>query len=240
MYNKLALNLLGKYLICIIMCFLTFFSFTAIFAMAIPLDVIGQEVAIYETEESEEPLDYYVHYFKDGADTKQATYKEQGYLVVTRDVTGGLKGTPAVVSALIAQTISLVFFVMIVPRALHTEGAGDINRVSCGRAEEDKLKGLKAAIPLAAVQFVSWVLLVLSKFGVIKFGFTVYNFVNYHLYGYQKLIFFGIDYTKDIAVWALGLALLPVLLTLLVCYLTYLLAYKDINLYERLIYQKNK
>ncbi len=240
MYNKLALNLLGKYLICIIMCFLTFFSFTAIFAMNSPLDIIGQEVAVYETKESEETLDYYVHYFKDGTDTKLAEYKAKGYVIATRDITGGLKGTPAIISSLISQIVSLVFFIMIVPRVLHAEGSGDVNRVSCGRAEEDKLKGLKAAIPLAAIQFISWVLLILSKFGVIKFGFTVYNFVNYHLYGYQKLIFSGINSTKDISFLSLILALLPVLLTLVVCYLTYLLAYKDINLYERLVYKKNK
>ena len=235
---KLSLNLLGKYLICLLMCFFTFFSFTAIFAMNTTPNVIGQQVAVFETKESEEPIEEYAHYYENGEDTKKTDYEKKGYVVVTRDITGGLIGTPAIVSNTISQIISLVFFIIIVPRVLYKEGIADINRVACSRTYEDKFRGLKAGLPLALIQFISWVLLVLSKLGVFKLGFTIYNFVNYHLYGYQKLIFSGIDSVKDIPVWALALALVPVVLTLLVCFITYLLGYKDINLYEKLVYKK--
>jgi len=235
---KLSLNLLGKYLICLLMCFFTFFSFTAIFAMNTTPNVIGQQVAVFETKESEEPIEEYAHYYENGEDTKKIDYEKKGYVVVTRDITGGLIGTPAIVSNTISQIISLIFFVIIVPRVLYKEGIADINRVSCGRAKEDKLKGFKAGIPLAAIQFVSWILLILAKVGILQTGHIFYKFINYHIYGIQQLILLNTNDPTKIPVWSLCVALLPVIITLLVCFITYLLGYKDINIYDKLVYKK--
>ncbi len=235
---KLSLNLLGKYLVCLLMCFFTFSSFTIIFSLTNPPDVIGQYVAVFETEESTTPIEEYTHYFENGEDVKKAEYEKKGYNVVAHDITDALRGTPAIVSNTISQIISLVFFVIIVPYVLYKEGIADINRVSCGRVKEDKLKGFKAGIPLAAIQFVSWILLILAKVGILQTGHIFYKFINYHIYGIQQLILLNTNDPTKIPVWSLCVALLPVIITLFVCWLTYLLGYKDINIYDKLVYKK--
>lgn len=235
---KLGFNILGKYVVCIIMCFFVIFSFVAIFSM-LTLEMVGYEAAVFETEDSETPIEQYVHYYSDGDDLKKAEYEEKEYIVATREFAGEFSGTPYVVCHIIAQAISLILFIIIVPHTLYKQGKSDANAVSCSRLKEDKLRGLKAGIVTAAVNLASWICLLLAKLGVFASGLQIYNLANYHLYGYQKLIFGNITKVADISWTGIILAFLPVVLTLGVCAVTYLLGYKDINLYEKAIY-KNK
>ncbi len=237
---KLGLNILGKYVVCIIMCFFVTFSFIAVFSM-LTLEMIGYEAAVFETEDSETPIEQYVHYYSDGDDAKKEYYEEKGYIIATREFAGEFSGTPYVVCHIIAQAISLALFIITVPHTLYKQGKSDANAVSCSRLKEDKLRGLKAGLVTAAVNFASWVCLLLGKVGAFPAGLSIYSFSNYHIYGYQKLIF-GADPSipaTDISWTGIILALLPVVLTSVACAVTYLLGYKDINLYEKAVY-KNK
>lgn len=235
---KLGFNILGKYIVCIIMCFFITFSFIAIFSM-LTIEMVGYEAAVFENEEDTDPLEQYIHYYSDGEDEKMADYKEKGYIVATREFAGAFSGTPYVVCHIIAQAVSLVIFIMVVPHALYKQGRTDANAVSCGRMAEDKLRGLKAGIVPALVSLLSWGALLMAKLGIWPIGLQVFSFTNYHLYGYQKLIFGNITSAADIGVVGLILALLPVVLTFVSCTVTYLLGYKDINLYEKAVYKNN-
>jgi hypothetical protein len=235
---KLGFNILGKYIVCIVMCFFITFSFIAIFSM-LTLEMVGYEAAVFENKEATEPTEQYIHYYSDGDDTKKAELEKQGKIVVTREFAGEFSGSPYIVCHIIAQAVSLVIFIMVVPHTLYKQGRSDANAVSCGRMEEDKLRGLKAGLVPSALSLASWGALLCAKVGVFPIGLQVYSFANYHMFGYQKLIFGNVTSAANIGVTGLILALVPTLLILGSCVITYLLGYKDINLYEKAVYKNN-
>lgn len=236
---KLGFATLGKYIICLLMCFFVTFSFIAVFSM-FTLEMVGYDAAIFENEEAEEPIEQYQHYYSDGEDTKKADAEAKKYIVVTREFAGEFSGAPYIACHLIAQTVSLVLFVAVMSSSLNKKGRADLNAVNCGRAEEDKLKGFKAGLFPATFSLASWVCLLLAKLDIFKPGLSIYSFSNYHFFGYQKLIFGqGVSVNPvDISYSALFLALLPAVITLATCTAAYILGYKDINLYEKAVYKK--
>jgi hypothetical protein len=239
---KIGLSVFGKYIICLLLCFFTVVSFSAIFSIIYPPEAIGEYMVVYKAAEKDEDIKIeheYAHMYKDGEDTKKAEYEAQGYKVESaRKITGAMSGMPAILAHFISQTISLGFFIVIVPYELYRHGQTDRNKVQCGRMAEDKLRGIKAALPVAAVEFASWEGLVLAKLGVFRVGFSFYRFTNYHMFGLQQLVIGNPEDYTTIPVWSIVLALFPVLLTIFVCWLNYTLGYKDINLYEKLVYKK--
>lgn len=234
---KLSLTVLGKYIICLLMCFFVTFSFIAVFSM-FSLEMIGYEAAIFENEEATEPLEEYIHYYADGDDTKKAEAEAKKQIVVTREFADEFKGTPYIACHIISQTVSLILFVAVMSSSLNKQGRADHNAVTCGRAKEDILKGLKVGLLPAGVSLASWVCLVLAKFGCFKAGLPIYSFLNYQFFGYQKLIFGSNTVATALSTGVLFLALLPVVITLAVCTVAYILGYKDISLYEKAVYKK--
>lgn len=239
---KISLSVFGKYIICVIMCFFTVISFSAVFSIIYPPEAIGDYMVVYKDAEKEEDIkvEYeYEYYYADGEDTEKIKYEQQGYKVESaRKITGAMKGTPAILSYTISQVVCLVFFIVIVPHELYKLGLSDRNKVLCGHIPEDKLRGFKIGLPIALFGLATWCVLVLAKLGIFRAGYAIYQFANYHLFGLQQLVFGKPEDYTQIPVWALLVALTPVALTLLVCWLTYLLGYKDINLYEKLVYKK--
>ncbi len=75
-------RVLGKYFLCVILCFFTFFSFTAIFSM---MDNTNDAYTayVYELEE----VDSYTYKTADGDDELKAKYEKEGYLVKTDNKT---------------------------------------------------------------------------------------------------------------------------------------------------------
>lgn len=237
---KLGFSTLGRYLVVIIMSFFIIFSFTAIFTMATPLQKLGYEAAVYENEESKEPIETYVHNYADGDDLKKADYEQQGFIVATREFTGGLTGAPYVAAHTISQIICLVFFIIIIPAKLYKLGQSDTNRVYIGKIAEDKLKGLKASIPTAVFQLATWVCLILGKTGVFKGGVAIFAYGNYEFYGYQQLIFSGADSPAEISWLGIVLATIPVILTVVSCTVGYILGYSQIDFKSKILYKNNE
>ena len=229
---RLGTITLGKYILSIIMCFLIFFSFAAIFTMT-SAEVVGYSAVIVEPEET------YTHLYSDGTDTKKAEAEAQGYTVNTVE-NRELSEDMLVASHIISQIISLVLFVALLAKTPNTQGRSDRNAVNCGRMEKNLLRGFMAGLFPAGVSFIAWVCLLLAKFGVFAGGVSVYRYVNYSFFGYQTLIFGGT--TKIVAesldITVLLLALLPTVLILAVCSIAYILGYKDISLYEKAVYKK--
>ena len=229
---KLGTITLGKYILSIIMCFLIFFSFAAIFTMT-SAEVVGYSAVIVETEET------YTHLYSDGTDTKKAEAEAQGYTVNTVE-NRELGEDMLMASHIISQIISLVLFVALLAKTPNTQGRSDRNAVNCGRMKQNLLRGFIAGLFPAGISFIAWICLLLEKFGVFAGGVSVYRYVNYAFFGYQTLIFGGT--TKVVApsldITAILLALVPTAVILIVCSIAYVLGYKDISLYEKAVYKK--
>ena len=200
------------------------------------VEIIGYDAFV--VDENDEIVAEYTHLFADGEDNKKAQYEAEGYKVSTLDKATEFGGSAELAAYIISQIIGLVFFVFVVPKNIYFEGAADANKVARGRAEKDSLKGLKIAIPTAMFNLFSFIYLIIGKVFALPGAFTIYNFTNYHLYPYQKLIFGDAISAEALGWGSVALAFLPTLLVILVCTVTYILGYKGINVYEKAVYQK--
>lgn len=234
---KTGFGLLGRYFVCLIMCFFIVSSFTMIFSMT-TMKVVGYDAYVVDTENNNEIIAEYRHYSDDGDDAKKSEYEAEGYTVETKTAYSDFAGTPYIACQTISQIICLVFFVAMVPWKLYKIGGSDSNRVSCGRIKKDMLFGLKAGMVPAAVSFITWVALLIGKITSAPMILQLYAFANYHLYGYQKLIFGQPSSAAQIGWGGIILALVPTVITLLLSAVVYVMGYKGIYIVEKTIYKK--
>ncbi len=235
-----GVKVLGKYFLCVILCFFTFFSFTAIFSM-MDNTKDAYSAYVYEVDgENKKEITAYNHVYADGKDELKPKYEAQGYKVETYEY-NILSGAPFVTCLTVAQIVSLIFFVVMVPREVQKIGARDANRVARGEVVEDKLKGVKIGSVVSAFSLFSYICLILFKTEILsKMGLFIYQYFNYYSFGYQTLIFGGDPKAFVFSTTAMVLAFLPVLLPMIVCGIAYILGYKDINLYQKTVYQNKK
>ena len=236
---KLGSKLLLRFIASIIMSFMIFMSFTAIFSL-IGTESIGYDVWVTDADTGEFAKAY-THYFADGEDTKLEEYKSAGHTVEKYEVRSDFAGTPMISCFTLAQIVSLWLFVMFVPFKLYKIGEVDANKVSTGRMKKDTLKGLKIGLVPASLNIVSFAILLLGKLGAMgNESLTIYRFLNYHMYGYLRLIFGQATSIAEISPVGLALASIPTIITLLLCLVIYILGIRRINLYEKTIYESKK
>ena len=232
---KQNLSILGRYAVCQVFCFFIVFSFVATCTM-IGVQMVGYNAYVIDENEV---VDEYVHYYSDGEDTKKAEFEANGYTVKTQEVPGKLEGAPLVVSVVLSQISCLVFFFIFVPYRVYKLGNEDAILIEREVICEDRLYGLKSTIMLSVVILVSYVILVLEKFGILDFGISVYKALNYYLYGYIELIFPDASSAMQIATTGIILAFLAVIIVPVSCGVAYKIGLKNVNLYEKIVLKKD-
>lgn len=229
---KIGFHLTIRYLAAIIMSFVIFLSFTAIFTLPLT-EAIGYDAYISDkaTGQSEK---VYTHYFSDGEDIKKAEYEAQGLTVHTAQLRSELSGAGAALIFTAAQSLSLVLFVALVPNRLYRFGEED---AALGNACSTARWLVPTLFP-AGVNLLSYLLLVLSKLQWLgDEGLSLYRYANYHLYGFQRLILGTGNDCSEISWMGIFLALFPTVLTIASCGILYELGYRGIH---PLIILKNK
>lgn len=148
-------------------------------------------------------------------------------------------GVPYVVMLILSEICSLGTLVLFINGTLFYIGDSDANKVHFGRIEYDKFKGLKFSIAPATFALLSYIILVIGKLGIIgEWAYVVFNFTNYHLFGYHRLIFGGANKISDMSWLSIAAASLTVFLVPIICHVCYTLGYKRINLFERVVFKK--
>ncbi len=155
---------------------------------------------------------------------------------------GVISGAPYAVMLILSQLCSLGILIMFINGKAYYIGDSDANKVQFGRMEYDRLKGLKLGIAPAAFAALTYIVLILGKLGVISkdIAFVIFNFSNYHLFAYNRLIF---GHSTDLAAIGWGGivgAFLTVVLVPAVTYICYTLGYKRINLFEKVVFKKKE
>lgn len=230
--NKIGFHLTIRYLAAIIMSFVIFLSFTAIFTLPLT-EVIGYDAYVSD-KATGQSTKVYTHYFSDGEDTKKAEYESQGLTVYTAQLRSELTGAGAVLIFTAAQMLSLVLFVALVPNRLYRLGAED----AASGNEHKTAHWLVPSLFPAGVSLCSYLLLVVNKLQWISDqGLTIYRYANYHLYGFQRLILGTGNDCSEISWTGILLAIFPAVLTIASCGILYELGYRGIH---PLIILKNK
>jgi len=221
---KLGLNLAIRYLASIIMSFVIFLSFIAIFTLPLT-EPIGYDAYIADGEAGHSRK-VYTHYFADGEDTKKAQYESQGLTVYTSELRSELTGFGAALVFGAAQLASIALFIALVPSRLYRLGAKDAqshNGNSTGR-------WLLPTLFPTAISLTGYILLVLNKLQWIgNQGLSLYRYANYHLFGFQRLLLGTGNDGSQVSWTGIILAFSPTVLTILICGLLYHFGYHNIH-----------
>ena len=221
---KIGLNLSIRYLGSIMMSFVIFLSFVAIFTLPLT-EAVGYDAYITD-EATGHNRKVYTHYYADGEDTKKTQYESQGLTIHTAELRSELTGVGAALVFVAAQLLSIFLFIALVPSRLYRLGAQD--------AEFCKGLSMKRwLIPTlfpTAISLTGYILLVLNKLQWIgNYGLSLYRYANYHLFGLQRLLLGAGNDCAQISWIGIVLALSPVLLTILLCGMLYQFGYRNIH-----------
>lgn len=221
---KLGLNLAIRYLASIIMSFVVFLSFIAIFTLPLT-EAIGYDAYIADGETGHSRK-VYTHYFADGEDTIKSQYESQGLTVYTAELRSELTGFGTTLIFGAAQLASIALFIALVPSRLYRLGAKDAETYKECRTG----RWLIPTLFPAAISLAGYILLVLNKLQWIgNYGLSLYRYANYHLFGLQRLLLGAGNDCAQISWIGIVLALSPVLLTILLCGMLYQFGYRNIH-----------
>ena len=235
---KIGLNLSIRYLGSIMMSFVIFLSFVAIFTLPLT-EAVGYDAYITD-EATGHNRKVYTHYYADGEDTKKTQYESQGLTIHTAELRSELTGVGAALVFVAAQLLSIFLFIALVPSRLYRLGAQD--------AEFCKGLSIKRwLIPTlfpTAISLTGYILLLLNKLQWIgNWGLSSYRYANYHLFGFLRILLGTGNDCSQIGWICVLLAIFPVVLTILVCGLLYRFGYHNIHplsmLKNRIKYKRN-
>lgn len=222
--TKTGFQLLLRYFSCVIMSFVIYFSFAAVFTLTLT-EAVGYDVYITDkkTGQSEK---VYTHYYADGEDTRKAEYEALGTTVFTAELRSELTGAGSVLVFTIAQAVCIALFIAIVPGRLYRSGAEDAENAK----ERCTGRWLIPSLFPAAIGLISFLFLVLNKLQVMgNHGLSIYRYANYHLYGLQRLLLGTGNDCAQISWIGILLAILPAALTVATCGMLYDFGYRGIH-----------
>ena len=232
---KTSASLFGRTIIIDIMCFFLVISLSVLTTAAFS-ENIGY-IAFGTSSESEQSVELYRHYYKDGDDTQKAQYEEEGYTITESKIRSEVSATGNTVFLVVAELFCLLLTVSFVYPKFWQMGTKDSNLVHFKHKNEDKLKGLKCGL-LAIIP--GLILLVVLNFVVPDTPVALYKFLSCGVYSFIDLIVGSAKTFKDVNILQFsGLALLKAIIPV-TAYVAYLLGYKNISLGEKFIYKKNK
>ena len=235
---KIGLNLSIRYLGSIMMSFVIFLSFVAIFTLPLT-EAVGYDAYITD-EATGHNRKVYTHYYADGEDTKKTQYESQGLTIHTAELRSELTGVGAALVFAAAQLLSIFLFIALVPSRLYRLGAHDAE--FC-KGLSIKRWLLPTLFP-TAISLTSYILLLLNKLQWIgNHGLSLYRYINYHLYGILRILLGTGNDCSQIGWISVLLAIFPVALTIFACGLLYQFGYRNIHplkaLKNKIKYKRN-
>ena len=213
---RIGFNLTIRYLASIIMSFVIFLSFTAIFTLPLT-EAVGYDAYITD-DTTGHSKKVYTHYFADGEDTQKTQYESQVHALFTAEIRSELTGVSAALIFATAQLMCISLFIALVPSRLYRLGVKDAESTKAYRI----WRWLAPTLFPAAIGLTGYVLLLLNKLQWIgNLGLSLYRYANYHLYGFLRILLGTGNDGSQIGWISILLAIFPVALTVLVCGLLY-------------------
>lgn len=130
-------------------------------------------------------------------------------------------------------------------------GSYQKNAISYGRAERDKLKGVKLGFTSSFMFIVSYILLILAKIGLpLRFAFPLFGLVNASYlplfnslidakYGAYSLVGIMSYNIESISYGGICIMLIPLIIKVFVCYLGYELGLRQISIKDKIIFKNS-
>ncbi len=135
---------------------------------------------------------------------------------------------------LFLQSFSFILLIVLVWNTLYNIGFKDSNMVRIGRQREDLYRGFKIG---ALAQMPALAFLIVSI--IFNFKFAIYRLLNSSYYWFLTAIAGKDEYMRMGSVKIIGIALL-LLIVPAISGTVYILGYKGIDLFSKLVYKKSK
>lgn len=208
---------------------------------------IGYTAYVYENSESTEPIAQYEYFYTDengdgkddGTDAKMQEYEDKDYIVTTKKQRSTLTGTGKVIFLISTQILSMIMVVAFASNDAYKQGFKDNNLVKIGHTKRDMLKGLKIGlvgnIPFFAVTIL---MIVLAAGAAPAFRTVWYAFLSGHFYSLIMWITGEVLTVAEITTLQYVLLILVQFIVPVISCVAYILGYKEINLAEKIVYQR--
>lgn len=207
----------------------------------------GYRAYVYEKKTDTEAIEEYMYTYvdsdkdgkPDGKDTKKAEYEEQGYTVTTVKVRSNLTGSGKAIFLTLTQIFSFIMVIAFASHSVYTQGNKDSNLVRIGHIKKDILKGFKVGL-IGNIPFIAlFVLMCVMAAGAAPAFKTVwYSFLNSHYYSLIIWITGSATEVSQLGILQYVLLFLLQLIVPAISGIAYVLGFKDINLWDKIVYKK--
>ncbi len=236
--TKNTLSLIIRIIVSVIMCFIVTVSINVICTASFT-DKIGYDALV--KNEKGETVETYTFKYSSGEDKKADEYTDKGYTVTKRVIRSTLEGKGKIIFLCVSQIISLLIVMIFTYAVIFPLGMHDLSAVNFGRIKEDKLKGLKIGL-LAVSPYMLFLLVnIVFALGVYKsFPISPYMLSNFTVYQILQVIVGNAKTVSDVNAFSYFLIFLTLLYVPAVSHISYTLGYKDILIFDKLVYKKEK
>lgn len=221
---KIGFSLAIRYLAGLMISFVVFLSFIAIFTLPLT-KAVGYDAYITD-EATGISRKVYTHYYEHGEDTEKIQYESQGLTIYTAELRSELTGVGAAMVFTAAQLVSICMFIALVPSRLYRLGAKDAE----SRKGLSTWRWLAPTLFPTVISLTGYILLLMNKLQWIgNYGLSLYRYANYHLYGFLRMLLGTGNDCAQIGWICVLLAIFPVALTVFACGLLYQFGYRNIH-----------
>lgn len=220
---------------------MSFFIIVSLNAITVSVSTENIGFAAYGTkEETQDPVELYTHYFKDGEDTKRKEFEDKGYTITTHSIRSVPTKSATVVSKSVSTAICIIIVVSLIYNNVWKYGNTDRTAVRYKNQKEKTYKGLIVGLIANSPALLIFAVLILFKNGFANnFPITFFGLLNTYLLDFLNMISFNTVF-GNIAFWQVAVILLMLLIVPFSCWLAYYLGYNDIILGEKFAYKKKE
>ena len=232
---KNGVSIFFKLIVIVIMSGIFMMSITVLSTAAFT-ENIGYDAVV--TDDSGKIIDQYEYRTEQGKDKKIDSYEEKGYKVTKNGVRSDMTKTGVVVDYSVSILFSIIMIIAFCYNHLFIYGNKDFNLVKCGHVKEDKLKGLKIGLVASVPNFLFYIFCVVLSVVKPKTSIALYKLPNFQYFKLLNLIMGKAQTLGEVSVISYVLTFLTLLIVPAICFGSYYLGYKDINIAEKLTYKK--
>lgn len=234
--NKVAVSISIRY---IITALLTFFIYLSVTVVMVGLFTSNIGYTVYSIEDGK-PIELYRYFESEGEDTKYAEYEAQGLELQKVETREALAGTPKVVCDIITQAAGVVILCGFIYASLWKLGDADRTLVLTGNKAEDKLKGLRIGLKANIPIYISYIIFLIAKIGIISGNFyAIFRFINFPQFVVINSLYGQATSSADAISWLnVVLGIVTFIIIPLVSAISYILGYNRVNIGERIVYKK--
>lgn len=233
---KPAVSCFIRYLVTTLITFFIYLSLTVIM-VGFFTENVGYTVYSVENGTTTE---LYRYFYSDVEDALYSTYESQGLQLTKVMTRSALEGIPKIVTNGLTQAAGLIILYAFIHSVVWRLGDVDSNLNATGNRRLDKLRGLKIGLIANIPIVLSYFILLLSKFNILSGNwYSVYRFMNFAFFNVINVIF-GQN-TSSVQGASAGSVILGASILIfipLICHICYVLGYKRVTFFDRLVYKK--